>query len=236
MGKVRVALASLEKAGNDDKATAELLDDLRQTPPTLSFTGTASHTEQSGSGDNRKTVTVTTYRVQWNFRYGSWRDVSGKIAGLEKYSLAVISVIAGFVEADQKTAQALAACNDGILKHIQDNYSDCSMSCNLDVAVDCPKFPVAGHIAGIDDHDSDKHAEPRRTLMTRSPGVKPPFWMKRRLYYLCCVLCLGTVYRILFFMSTAHVVYRLKKEVSVNASGSPCQEGVQTSHIGVSGE
>lgn len=201
------AIDSLQKGG-DDAATAEILVQLRKTPPQVAFMGEASHTQTtagSHAGDKPSSKSVTTYSAQWYLEYGRWRDVSGEIAGLEKYSIAVVNIRAELSSADRETQQVLDDSHSAIMRHIEGNHRDQKMSCSRKVVVDCPAFPVDGE--GM--------------LLSRSPGVAVPCWLNKCVFYLMSLLCMGTLLRILFAKRIPTVVYRLNKEVGVGGGAPP---------------
>ena len=56
--------------------------------------------------------TVTKYSNKWYLKYTQWRDISGSIAGLERFNLAFVTVRTEVVYADDATKMALARVED----------------------------------------------------------------------------------------------------------------------------
>jgi len=201
---VYACLTSMKDGIASDANTAALFEQLRETSPQVCFTGASSHTRQGhGANGQSTTETVTTFSGSWFFKYARWRDLSGTTAGLEKYSMAIISVVVDIESADQETKQALDNCKASILEYIRREHWDrdvtCFMTCK---AADCSEIKVSG----------------TKSMITRSPGVTQPIWMNKCLYFLCHMCCLGWLYRLCFAMHVPNIAYHLRKEVSVSES------------------
>lgn len=191
---------SLTDAGDiDDALMAAKLDALREAPPQIVLHGQASHEESTGTGEDRRTSTKVTFSKNWHLKYARWRDVSGTATGLESYGRAVLTVQVDIVDADEATARARKGATQSICRYINAAHHDFSVTCSQTGQVEAEGFRVHGD----------------RQVLTYSPGEKTPFWMSQDLYFVACFCSLGTVYRILFAIGNPHVVYHLRKEISV---------------------
>merc|ERR1712032_1638928 len=97
-GQVHAALQSLEQ-GMDDERAAAVFEELRRVPPTVQVIAEACHDVSTGNASDRQqgmpdTDTVIDHTEQANFSFASWTDVSGHVAGLDKYKTASVEVVA----------------------------------------------------------------------------------------------------------------------------------------------
>lgn len=109
----------------------------------------------------------------------------------------MLDVHVELIAADEASHQAIEGMRQSVLQYIKNK--DKSTSCHMSYHVQDCSWPVHGH----------------RLLMCRTTDAPLPFWLSSNVYLVCCFLCLGTIYRILFAMSTKSVVYHIRKEVSV---------------------
>jgi hypothetical protein len=199
-GNVHAALESLEE-GVDDKVTASIFEDLRRTPPTVRLTAEAYHETRSGSRNT--THTVVDHTAQDEFRYGSWKDVSGSVAGLDNHAVAVVEVVAMIKCADTATTESLEKLMEGLKDECRKAAPGRSVRSGQRIVLEHPTYEVDGS----------------RVFATRSPGAEHAGWMKASIYTKCrfAFPFLGTIYRLIFFKSMAHVRYKVIKEISTTS-------------------
>lgn len=205
-GAVNATLESLE-TGMDDEHTAAVLEELRKVPATVKVVAEASHTETTTcQGENQQTTTTTVidHREDAKFSYASWKDVSGRVAGLDEYKVAAVEVVPQIECADAATTASLQSLTQRVLetckKHIiRSGRAD---SRKNEIKLKHPKYEVGGS----------------RVFVTRSAGEEHASWMNTDTYTACRFAWpgLGTVYRILLFTSVANVRYTITKCISVN--------------------
>jgi hypothetical protein len=200
-GSVHAALVSLEE-GMDDTSTTSIFDELRKIPPTVEVTAEAYHTTRSNSRSSSTTTTVVDHREVAEFQYASWNDITGSVAGLDKYALVAVEVVAIITCADATTTDSLASLKERLLDKCRSACPNSAVRCNQKVSLKHPIYEVVG----------------TRVFVTRSPGAEHPAWMSTSTYTKCRHACpfLGTVYRLLFFRSMPHVRYKLNKQVFTN--------------------
>jgi len=157
------------------------------------------HTRRSGV--HRSTTTVVDHREVAEFHFSSWNDISGSVAGLDKYVLAAVEVVAMISCADTATSDGLERLKEGLVDKCRSACPGRAVRCYQKVSLKHPTYEVEG----------------TRVFVTRSPGAEHPAWMSTSIYTKCRHACpfLGTVYRLLFFRSMPHVQYKLVKQVFI---------------------
>jgi len=205
-GAVNATLESLEK-GMDDDHTAAVFEELRKVPATVKVVAEASHTETetSGAGENQQTTTRTVidHREDEKFSYASWKDVSGRVAGLDEYKVAAVEVVPKIECADAATTASLQSLTQRLLETCKKHVTRSGRAeSHAEAELKHPKYEVGGS----------------RVFVTRSAGEEHASWMNTSTYTACRFAWpgLGTVYRILLFTSVANVRYTITKSISVN--------------------
>eukprot|EP00746_Dinoflagellata_sp_MGD_P036788 gnl/MRDRNA2_/MRDRNA2_188369_c0_seq1.p1 gnl/MRDRNA2_/MRDRNA2_188369_c0~~gnl/MRDRNA2_/MRDRNA2_188369_c0_seq1.p1 ORF type:complete len:415 (-),score=83.18 gnl/MRDRNA2_/MRDRNA2_188369_c0_seq1:24-1268(-) len=202
-GQVMAFLRSLREEGINHTGTAEIINGLRCAPPRISLNGVASHTEGGGQGGSQ---TVNTFSNPWYFKYAWWRDVSGPIAGLDRYRYVTLAVEVELIPADEMTKEAIERAKQDILEYIKENHKDETMTCNEVYNVANGEFKIEK------DFGTEAHS---KIIATCRPGVKPVFFMRPLLYFICILLFLWPLYWIFFSMFAKRMVYCLRKEISI---------------------
>lgn len=195
---VQQALASLEETMDKD-TTADILDELRATPPQITIKAEAYHHESKGTTSHRTEHVSIDHRETSSFNYGSWSDISGKLWGLDKYKIVSIAVLPEYICADEETDQSLRELEQS-LTNVCRQYRR-SVRTTHSVRLAHPRYPV----------------EDRRVFVTMARGTTRPWWLSSRIYAISrfgCPFC-GTMYRWLFHNGMATVRYRLVKQVSI---------------------
>jgi len=202
---VNEKLESLDK-GMDDDATADVFDELRKVPPEVTVIAQASHREwkdrPGGDATDRTLETVIDHTERAKFSYASWKDVSGRAAGLDKYKVAAVEVAPRIKCADRETTASLKTLTEGLLD-ICRRYRGSDVNSWQAITLTHPKgFTVNGS----------------RVFVTSSAGERPPFWMRKLNYTACRFLWpgLGAIYRLLVFTSLVNLRYTITKSLSVN--------------------
>jgi hypothetical protein len=182
-----------------DDEFSKVLDQLRAAAPQLKVHAESYHTTTTGSGEHRRTSEHIDAVEEELFKYSAWRDASGKVAGLEKYKIVAIEVVAVTECHDMATTQCLADLHNR-LKGACYRRAPHNTRSHEEVSLAHAKFPLKNS----------------RVFVTRSPGVKSAGWMTPSTYRKCrfALPFLGTIYRIVFLTSMANVKFRLSKEIS----------------------
>eukprot|EP00929_Paragymnodinium_shiwhaense_P021541 TRINITY_DN14016_c0_g1_i1.p1 TRINITY_DN14016_c0_g1~~TRINITY_DN14016_c0_g1_i1.p1 ORF type:complete len:186 (+),score=8.80 TRINITY_DN14016_c0_g1_i1:561-1118(+) len=180
---------------------------MRRIPPKVELYAKAYHTEQRQSGHDQgpNTVTVTDHVEKAEFKYASWRDDSGRIAGLDKYDVASVQVEAGFECGDEATRKNFTA-QMGRMVEICKQYRQSVMS-GTEVTIVHPKLSLKDPVK----------------IFTRSPGAKASWWMSLGIYDRCRFVfpVAGTLYRCAFLSRVKHVRYKIMKTVFANRTTAP---------------
>lgn len=199
---VNQTLQSLDE-GMDDEATAAVFDELRKVPAEVTVIAEASHQEWKDRGEDRTLETVIDHRERANFPYASWKDVSGRAAGLDQYKVAAVEVVPRISSADAETRASLKSLTDKL----------------LDI---CRRYrhgggDVKSYQAIRLNHPKGLTVNGSRVFVTSSAGENAPWWMGKANYTACRFLWpgLGAIYRLLVFKSLANLRYTITKSISV---------------------
>mmetsp|Transcript_90670 Transcript_90670/g.173981 ORF Transcript_90670/g.173981 Transcript_90670/m.173981 type:complete len:351 (-) Transcript_90670:88-1140(-) len=196
-GEIFRWLSSREKnsTGDDDYVRVPaLLEELRNTPPHITFEGKAWLEQQNAQGTWERTYTAEPSEAM---SYAAWRDVSKAFPDLEnsKWHWVNLSIQVEVKAADEATAQLMKSIAKRVWAVVKDREKTSGRM--LVELKDCV------------------HTAPQIYRCYGSSG-RVPCWMSTILYAICCFLCLGTLYKTLFDMTVADITYYIRKEVSIS--------------------
>lgn len=204
---VGAILQSLEEGKLQDEQTADIFKKLRDVPATVKVAATASHTVSTTDGNGNQTATrVIDHIEEANFSYASWKDVSGRVAGLDEYKIAAVEVVAKI-----KCHGGDGGATDKSLQSLKQQLLDT-----------CQGYVTRGGAARADPQSNEISlklpeygVDGSRVFVTCSTGEDSAWWMNKSTYTACRLAFVGTVFRILLLTSMANVRYTITKCISV---------------------
>mmetsp|Transcript_116326 Transcript_116326/g.183989 ORF Transcript_116326/g.183989 Transcript_116326/m.183989 type:complete len:376 (+) Transcript_116326:89-1216(+) len=200
-GKVSSSLQLLEMESMADKDAACIIDDLQRSPAFVEVNAEGYHTEVASTTNDIEKMPLTEVidrRESRPFVYSSWKDVSGTVSGFEGSTITSLEVVPQIECVDEATTKAKQELHKAAL----DACKHCQSSRSYD------KIIVRHQRYEVND---------RLLVMTRSPGILAPFWMRSYFYDIPRWLCpgCGCIFRALFLVKVAHVRFDLRKLVSL---------------------
>jgi hypothetical protein len=214
-GRVHEMLRSLGNA-MEDAEFARILVELRKTVPQLTVHAEAYHTTSTSHGDSDLTTDHIDHVENQVFGYGSWKDMSGHISGLEKYQILAVEVNPVIECANNQTRDSLANLHKLLKAKCAAAAPGKATRSYATVDLEHPTHPIHGS----------------KVFVTRSSGAKSAGWMNGSVYN--CVRFafpfLGTIYRIMFFTSMKNVRFTMSKHLSIHEELGPgwlkkCENG-----------
>jgi hypothetical protein len=204
---VGAILQSLEEDILEDEQTANIFKKLRDVPATVKVAAMAYHTVTVSHSNGTRTATrVMDHIEEANFSYASWKDVSGRVAGLDEYKIAAVEVVAkikchgGDGGATDKSLQSLKQqVLDTCQGYVTPGKATQAVPKADEISLKLPEYGVDGS----------------RVFVTCSTGEDSAWWMNKSTYTACRLAFAGTAFRILLFTSMANVRYTITKCISV---------------------